>query len=141
MGHPVAAATALAVLKEIDDNNLLNNVVQMGDLLEQRLKKRFEQNSYVGDIRGRGLLYGLELVVDKQSKSAFDPSLGLNKKIKKNAMDLGLMCYPFGGTIDGKTGDHVLLAPPYIIAPKEIDMLVERLGEAVDISLAQIGFS
>jgi len=141
MGHPVAAATALAVLKEIDENDLLNNVLQMGDLLEKTLKARFKNNPYVGDIRGRGLFYGLELVVDKKSKSAFDPSLGLNKKIKKNAMDLGLMCYPFGGTIDGKTGDHVLLAPPYIIVPNEIDMLVERLGEAVDVSLAQSGFS
>ncbi len=141
MGHPVAAATALAVLQEIDDNDLLNNVRQMGNVLEKTLKARFENNPYVGNIRGRGLFYGLELVEDKKSKSAFDPSLGLNKKIKKNAMDLGLMCYPFGGTIDGKVGDHVLLAPPYIIAPNEVEMLVERLGEAVDVSLAQIGFS
>jgi len=139
MGHPVAAATALAVIKEIDDQDLLNNVCQMGELLNTGLHSRFESNPYVGDIRGRGLFFGLELVADKESKNPFDPKLGLNKKIKKAAMARGLMCYPFGGTVDGKSGDHILLAPPYIISANEIDMLVERLGEAVDASLKETG--
>ena len=140
MGHPVAAATALAVLGEIDRCDLLDNVREMGRLLEKKLKERLGQNPHVGHIRGRGLFYGIELVRDRNSKAPFDPGLGLNRKVKKSAMELGLMCYPFGGTVDGRSGDHVLLAPPYIIGPGEIGILVERLAEALDRALAEIGF-
>ena len=139
MGHPVAAATALAVLNEIEERDLLCNVRNMGKLLEDQLNARFGQNPYIGDIRGRGLFCGLELVSDKQSKEPFDPALGLNKIIKKSAMDHGLMCYPFGGTVDGQKGDHVLLAPPFIVTPDDVDMIVVRLGKAVDDALGQIG--
>lgn len=141
MGHPVAAATALAVLDEIDERDLLCNVRDMGKLLEDQLNARFGQNPYVGDIRGRGLFYGLELVSDKESKEPFDPALGLNKRIKKSAMEAGLMCYPFGGTLDGQRGDHILLAPPFIVTSDNVDMIVTRLGIAVDDALSQIGFS
>lgn len=140
MGHPVAAATALAVLEEIKVNDLLANVTIMGKLLENGLNARFRQNPYVGDIRGRGLFFGLELVVDKQTKTPFEARHGLNKIIKRRAMEAGLMVYPFGGTIDGKNGDHILLAPPYIVTQDDVKMIVERLGIALDQALAEIGF-
>ncbi len=139
MGHPVAAATALAVLEEIDKGDLLANVRAMGALLETKLKDRFAQNPHVGDIRGRGLFYGIELVRDRADKTPFDPGLGLNRRIKKLAMGEGLMCYPFGGTVDGKSGDHVLLAPPYIVTPEDVEMIVARLGIAVERALEEIG--
>ena len=141
MGHPVAAAASLAVLAELDERDLLQNVRDMGNFLVDALNARFGQNPYVGDIRGRGLLLGIELVADKQSKVPFEASLGLNKIIKRTAMEQRLMIYPFGGTIDGKSGDHILLAPPFIISAEEVGELVERLGKSVDLALAQAGYS
>ena len=139
MAHPVAAATALAVIEEIENNNLLANVNLMGKKLKTALEARFGQNPFVGDIRGRGLFLGLELVENKETKEAFNPKLGLNKLIKKAAMETGMVCYPFGGTIDGKNGDHILLAPPFIIDENHIEIIVDRLDIALDISLKQIG--
>ncbi len=139
MGHPVAAATALAVINEIEQQGLLRNVQEMGQYLKDTLNARFGQNPFVGDIRGRGLFFGLELVLDKETKKPFDAALKLHKKIKTAAMDRGLMCYPFGGTVNGKTGDHILLAPPYIISTNEIDMLVDRLDLALCAALKQVG--
>ncbi len=83
-------------------------------------------------MRGRGLFQAVELVADRSTKAPFDPSLRLHARVKRAALDLGLMCYPMGGTIDGARGDHVLLAPPFIISDDELDLLIERLVEAVD---------
>jgi hypothetical protein len=89
----------------------------------------------VGDIRGRGLFLGLELVADRASKEPFDPKLNLHGRVKQAAMERGLMVYPMGGTIDGARGDHVLLAPPFIVDAGTIDTIVERLGEAIDAAI------
>ena len=141
MGHSVAAATGLAVLEEIEQQGLLRNVTQMGSLLGNRLNAQFGQHPFVGNIRGRGLFYGIELVADKETKVPFDASLGLNSKVKKAAMGEGLMCYPGGGTVDGKNGDHILLAPPYIVNEENVEMIVDRLSVALDKALKEIGFS
>jgi len=132
MGHPMAAAAAVAVQETIRRENLLSNVKAMGSLLEERLKARFGNHHHVGDIRGRGLFQAIELVEDRASKRPFDPSRKVNAAIKKEAMARGLMVYPMGGTIDGVTGDHVLLAPPFIVTQEDVDRIVDRLGEAVD---------
>ncbi|GGA66924.1 aspartate aminotransferase family protein [Nitratireductor aestuarii] len=132
MGHPMAAAAAVAVQETIRRENLLSNVKAMGSLLEERLKARFGNHHHVGDIRGRGLFQAIELVEDRASKRPFNPSRKVNAAIKKEAMARGLMVYPMGGTIDGVTGDHVLLAPPFIVTQEDIDRIVDRLGEAVD---------
>jgi len=132
MGHPMAAAAAVAVQETIRRENLLSNVKAMGSLLEERLKARFGNHHHVGDIRGRGLFQAIELVEERASKRPFDPSRKVNAAIKKEAMARGLMVYPMGGTIDGVTGDHVLLAPPFIVTQEDIDRIVDRLGEAVD---------
>ncbi len=139
MGHPVAAATGLAVIEEIERQDLLNNVNIMGNKLMNALKERFGQNQFIGDIRGRGLFLGLELVADRETKTPFDPALGLHKLIKKAAMQEGMICYPFGGTVDGKKGDHILLAPPFIIDETHIEIIVDRLDKALGSSLKQIG--
>ena len=136
MGHPMAAAAALAVQDAIRRDRLLANVADMGLRLERRLKERFGQHPFVGDIRGRGLFWGLELVGDRASKRPFDPTLKAHARIKRAAMARGLMVYPMGGTVDGVEGDHILLAPPFIVAPSQIDTIVERLGEALDCALA-----
>jgi adenosylmethionine-8-amino-7-oxononanoate aminotransferase len=132
LAHPMACAAALAVQRVIREDNLLPRVRQMGDLLEQRLIERFGNHRHVGDIRGRGLFRAIEIVKDRASKAPFDSSLKTHARIKKAAFERGLACYPAGGTVDGKSGDHVLLAPSYIASAQEIDMIVDRLGAAVD---------
>ena len=92
----------------------------------------------IGDIRGRGLFIGLELVKDRAGREPFDPGLKLHTRIKRQAMSRGLICYPGGGTIDGKRGDHVLLAPPYIIDDGQVSEIVDILGESVDAALAEV---
>ena len=135
MGHPMAAAAALAVQDVIRRDNLIANVVAMGRLFRRRLAEQFANNPFVGDIRGRGLFRALELVEDRASKRPFNPALKVHARIKSEAMARGLMVYPMGGTIDGAEGDHVLLAPPFIVNAAQIDAIVERLGEAVDAAL------
>ncbi|WNJ89248.1 aspartate aminotransferase family protein [Bosea sp. 685] len=135
-GHPLACATALAVQKVIERDDLLANVRLQGAHLERRLKERFGNHHHVGDVRGRGHFWGIELVADRASKTPFEAGLKLNARIKQAAMARGLMVYPMGGTADGTAGDHVLLAPPFIADAAVMDMIVERLGEAVDAAIA-----
>ena len=132
LAHPMACAAALAVQRVIREDDLLSRVRQMGELLEQRLTERFGNHRHVGDTRGRGLFRAIEIVKDRASKAPFDAALKTHARIKKAALERGLACYPAGGTVDGKSGDHVLLAPPYIASAQEIDMIVDRLGAAVD---------
>ncbi|MEZ2141058.1 aspartate aminotransferase family protein [Bradyrhizobium sp. DN5] len=132
LAHPLACAAALAVQNVIREERLLDQVRERGRQLEQRLTERFGNHRHVGDIRGRGLFWAIELVADRASRTSFDPALKLHQKIKAEALANGLGCYPGGGTVDGVRGDHVLLAPPYIASADEIDLIVDRLGTAVD---------
>jgi len=138
MGHPMAAAAGLAVQDVIRRDGLLANVVAMGGHLQRRLEERFANHHHIGDIRGRGLFRGVELVADRGSKEPFAPELKLNSLIKREAMARGLLVYPMGGTIDGARGDHVLLAPPFIVNREQVDVIVERLGDAVDAAVASV---
>ena len=138
LAHPLACAAALGVQQVIRDEKLLDRVRERGKQLEQRLTERFGNHRHVGDIRGRGLFQGIELVADRQNRKPFDPGLKLHQRIKAAAMANGLACYPAGGTMDGRSGDHVLLAPPYIATADDVDMIVERLGSAVDSALQSI---
>jgi len=135
MGHPTACAAGLAVQEVIREENLLENVRKQGEALDAALHERFGNHAHIGDIRGRGLFRGIELVADRASKAPLDPSLQIHASIKKNAMARGLMCYPMGGTIDGKIGNHVLLAPPFIIDESHVAEIVDKLGDAVDAAL------
>src|SRR6266516_461970 len=138
MGHPLACAAALAVQRVIRRDNLLANVRAQGAHLSRRLTERFGNHPFVGDVRGRGLLQGIELVADRGTKEAFEPNLKMHARDKHEAMARGLRVYPTGGTVDGVRGDHVLIAPPFIIDAAAIDIIVQRLGEAVDAATRQI---
>ena len=138
IGHATACATALAVQHQIEQRNLLPQVRQLGDSLMARLRQRFAEHPFIGDIRGRGLFQGLEIVQDRSSKAAFDPSLKVNARLKKAAMANGLMCYPMGGTVDGRIGDHILLAPPFILQDSQLDELVDKLALACDQVFAEL---
>ncbi|WP_406818832.1 aspartate aminotransferase family protein [Pseudomonas sp. KnCO4] len=138
IGHATACAAALAVQKTIDKRGLLNRVVTLGDTLQARLTERFGEHPHVGDVRGRGLFRGIELVNDRATKTPFDPSVKLHARVKKAAMAHGLMCYPMGGTVDGQRGDHILLAPPFIIDSSHIDAIVDKLALAIDSAIAGV---
>ena len=131
MGHPLAAAASSAVLRRITQDGLLDNVRDKGDKLRARLHEAFGQHAHVGDIRGRGLFIGLEFVEDRETKVPFDPKRGIAKALKKEAFGEGLICYPMSGTIDGVNGDHVLLAPPFIMDDAQVDEVVGKLSAAV----------
>ena len=136
IGHPVATSAALAVVKELLDQDLCERAGTVGEDLKGALTQAFGQHPHVGDIRGRGLFLGLELVQDRDSKSPFDPAKGLAGKIKKIALENGLICYPMSGTRDGRNGDHVLLAPPFIIEEAHMGELIEKLSTSVEGALA-----
>lgn len=138
LAHPMACAAALEVQRVIGEDKLLDRVRELGRHLERRLTERFGNHRHVGDIRGRGLFQSIELVEDRATRKPFDPGVKLNHKIKAAAFEGGLACYPAGGTVDGRSGDHVLLAPPYIATTEDIDMIVDRLGAAVDSALRSI---
>ncbi len=133
--HPVACAAALAVQQVIADENLVEKVAIRGRQLESALKSRLAQHPHVGDIRGRGLFWALELVADRETKAPFAPELGMNGRVKKATFERGLACYPVGGTIDGVCGDHVLLAPPYIATEDEIETIADLLAIGLDDAL------
>jgi len=138
MGHPVACACGLEVQRVIEEEGLLANVRAMGTALEAALLERFGNHPHVGDIRGRGLFRGLELVADRASKTPFDPGAMLHARVKREAMARGLMCYPMGGTVDGAAGDHVLLAPPFIIDESHVEAIAGTLSDAVDAAIGSI---
>jgi adenosylmethionine-8-amino-7-oxononanoate aminotransferase len=135
LGHPVAAAAGLAVVSAILDRQLVPRVREMGGKLEAALQSKFGQHPNVGDIRGRGLFRGIELVQNRETKEPFGSERRLASKIKSAAMANGLICYPMSGTVDGKQGDHILLAPPYILEEEHIEELVTKLDMAISTAL------
>jgi len=139
MGHATACAAGLAVQHAIEEGDLLAAVRDKGAALRSGLESRFGDHAHVGDIRGRGLFLGLELVADRASKAPFDPAAKLHARIKAEAMARGLMCYPMGGTIDGRRGDHVLLAPPFILEDAHVATIVDSLAEAIDSAIDRAG--
>lgn len=136
LGHPVATAAGCAVLEAILSRDLVSRVRTMGERFDKALKDQFSEHAHVGDIRGRGLFRGIELVADKVSKSPFAPEKRLAAGIKKAAFEQGLICYPMSGTRDGVNGDHILLAPPFIIEDDQIDEVVTKLDTAISSCLS-----
>lgn len=132
MGHATAAAAGLAVERVIEQQNLLKNVLEIGAVLRAALNEAFRDHPHVGDIRGRGLLLGIELVRDRETRAPIRAELGLPETIRRTAMQHGLICYPGGGTADGREGAHVLLAPPFIYKHDHVDELVNKLKRTFD---------
>ena len=141
LGHAVACAAALAVQQVIQRDHLLTQVRDRGAYLASRLRDELGDHPHVGDIRGRGLFWGLELVQDRAIRQWFEPSLKVHARLKSAAMAEGLMIYPMGGTVDGRCGDHVLLAPPFISSEGEIDQIVARLRRSLDRVVSDIGLT
>jgi adenosylmethionine-8-amino-7-oxononanoate aminotransferase len=132
MGHPVACAAALAVLKAILNRKLLSSIKSKSNQLFNCLETKLGHHPNIGDIRGRGLFIGIEIVKNIETKKPFDPNLKVAASIKHAAFEAGLICYPMSGTRDGKWGDHILLAPPFIINENQIIELVNKLSISIE---------
>ena len=132
MGHPVACAAALAVLKAILNRKLLSSIKSKSNQLFNCLETQLGHHPNIGDIRGRGLFIGIEIVKNIETKKPFDPNLKVAASIKHAAFEAGLICYPMSGTRDGKWGDHILLAPPFIINENQIIELVNKLSISIE---------
>ena len=135
MGHATAVAASLATLDVIRDEQLLDNVLQQGRAVRKQLRTALGEHPNVGDIRGRGLFVGVEFIADRETKEPIDPDRKTANLVQRAAFTNGLMCYGMGGTIDGRLGDHVLLAPPYNIHASQVDELVEKFATAVNATL------
>lgn len=129
--HATACATALEVQRVIEEENLLEAVRTRGAQLRQALHDTLSDHPNIGDIRGRGLFVGVELVQDRATKAPlpFDPNRSL--KLRAAALESGLLCYPLGGTIDGKLGEHVLFAPPFVISEDEVQQVVSMFARVL----------
>jgi adenosylmethionine-8-amino-7-oxononanoate aminotransferase len=138
LGHPVACAAAMAVQEVIERDGLLAKVRSGGDKLQSLLNDRLGAHPHVGDIRGRGFFWGVELVRDRASLAPFDPKHRLHAAVKREAMARGLLVYPMGGTVDGRYGDHVLLAPPFVASDADLALIAERLAFAIDAAVASV---
>ncbi len=141
MSHAVSCAAGLAVMDALEADGMLERVATMGETLRSALAESFADHPFVGDIRGRGLFWSLELVRDKTKKLPFSAALGLAAEIRQRAMEEGLICYPSSGTADGVNGDHVLLAPPFIIDASHIDEITQKLGRALAASFASLSIA
>ncbi|MFP4275414.1 MAG: aspartate aminotransferase family protein [Paracoccaceae bacterium] len=131
-GHPVACAAAEVVVRKLTEGGLVARAASQGARLRAALEAAFGQHPHIGDIRGRGMFIGLEFVQDRATKAPFDPADRVHARLKAAAFEAGLICYPMGGTIDGRRGDHLLLAPPFILEDAHIEELVAKLSTAFD---------
>ncbi|HRP76976.1 MAG TPA: aspartate aminotransferase family protein, partial [Rhodocyclaceae bacterium] len=138
MGHPLAAAAGVAVIKYMEEHKLVERSKKLGEELLARLKKALHEHPHIGDIRGKGLFVGIEFVADRVTKTPFEPELTFHRVLRDIAFKNGLIIYPMGGTIDGRRGDHVLVAPPFIITRPQLGRLVELLLKSIDATVAAV---
>ena len=129
--HPVTATVGLSVLEYLDRNKIIEAVSDKGVLLGDGLRSIAKRIPIVGDVRGRGLMWGMEFVKDKKTKAPFDSAQKVFSRVVLKAMSKGLIVYPVNGCADGEKGDGVLICPPLIINKDEIDFLLEKLEETL----------
>jgi adenosylmethionine-8-amino-7-oxononanoate aminotransferase len=128
--HPVAAASANAVLDYIERHDLFARVEAVGKELRSALDQ-LRRFSIVGDVRGMGLLHGIEFVREQKTQQTFPPEAHMAARVQIDAFDAGVMTYPIQGCVDGTRGDHLLIAPPYTITSPMIDTLLRALEHAI----------
>ncbi|WBW72465.1 aminotransferase class-III [Schizosaccharomyces osmophilus] len=136
--HPLACSAAVTVQKIMLREKLVDKVAAIGKYLDEQLHKTFDSHPHVGDIRGRGVFWGLEFVKDKKSKQWFDPKYKVGALISKVGIKNGAFLNPGAGTYDGVHGDHIMVAPPYIITKEEVDTLISILAKSIDEAIASL---
>ncbi|KAH7417554.1 adenosylmethionine-8-amino-7-oxononanoate aminotransferase [Cadophora sp. MPI-SDFR-AT-0126] len=128
--HPISCAAALAVQKIVRREKMVEQCWKSGKVLEQTLRDRLGDCKYVGDIRGRGLFWGVEFVKNRETREPFPKEVGFGQRLQRKVFDLGVALYPGTGTVDGVKGDHILISPPYNVSPKELELIVDTLERA-----------
>ena len=131
-GHTTCCAAGLAVQTIIRRDALVAKASDDGAYMFARLAEAIGDRDYVGDIRGRGLFIGIELVADRATKEPFDPALQLFAQVRARGLDNGLICYPTGGNVDGVRGDQIIVSPPYIATRAELDEIVDKLAKSLE---------
>jgi adenosylmethionine-8-amino-7-oxononanoate aminotransferase len=129
--HPVGAAVGLAVLRYLQEHHLVEASRVQGEKLRQKLRAALGDHPHIGDIRGQGLMWGLEFVADRTTKQPFPAGRGVAKKIGDAAFERGLIVYPSSGNADGLAGDQVMIAPPFIVTDEQLDEIVGLLEQAI----------
>jgi adenosylmethionine-8-amino-7-oxononanoate aminotransferase len=138
-GNPLSCAAGAAVVRYIVAHRLVENARAVGDYFQGRLLELASQHEIVGDVRGRGLLQGIELVSDRETKAPFPLSWKGSRRVAEATFERGLVSYPGSGTVDGVAGDHLLYAPPLVITREQIDELVTILDESLSVVGARLG--
>ena len=129
--HPIGARVALAVLQRLRDDRLVERSAETGRKLHALLADALRDDTHVGDVRGRGLFAGIELVADRDTKAPFPRSARAAERVTRAAKELGLLVYPSTGCADGTNGDIVLLGPPFIVTDAQLETMVDRLATAI----------
>lgn len=137
-GHPVSVAAGLAAVRYYREKRVRENGAQQGDYLFLRLQELQSRHAMMGEVRGKGLLLGFELLLDQEKDLHFPPGLDMAERLNQAAMERGAVFYPGTGTVDGILGNHLLVAPPLTISRAEVDELVQILDEAVTMWEEQI---
>lgn len=128
--HPPSMAAGLAVQRYIEKHNLIEQSRKRGEYFVQRLE-RLRALPCVGDVRGKGLLQTVEFVADKQTRAPFPPEMNFSPRLYDALCARGVLTYPMRGTVDGAAGDHVMLAPPFVIEEAQLDFIVEQMEAAL----------
>ena len=137
VGHATACAAGLAVQEVFEEQQMVPQVARLGAKFRARLEACFGDHPNVGDMRGRGLFQGLEIVANQDTKEPFPAEHAIARRLKARAMENGLICYPMAGTVDGRRGDHVLLAPPFIISEDQLDEICGKLSRSLDEAISK----
>jgi hypothetical protein len=130
--HPVATAVGLAALRYLQEHDLVAEVARKGVLLKEKLRTGLEDIPCVGDVRGIGLMWGVEFVADRATKEPFPSQAHFAQQVADAALARGLVVYPGSGCVDGTAGDHLTLGPPFIIAAEQMDELVALLRATLE---------
>lgn len=141
VGHPVACAAGLAVQQVLDEQDLVQRTREMGQRFGALLRERLQQHPNVGEIRGRGLFWALELVAEQRSKAGFANARDLPDRLRLSAMDNGLICYPGGIRVNGATVPHIMLAPPMILEECHMQECVDKLEAMLGVSMDNSTFA
>lgn len=137
--HAVGAAVALATLDYLERHNLVAAAARQGAYLGRRLQEALGRHPHVGDVRGIGMMWGVEYVVDRRTKEPFPPQAGLSTRLADLALERGVILYPGHGGADGLAGDHLMVAPPFVAAEAEIEQVVDVLAEVTALATQRAG--
>jgi adenosylmethionine-8-amino-7-oxononanoate aminotransferase len=136
--HAVGVAAALATMDYLETHDLIARAAAMGIVLGQKLRQSMSNLSSVGDVRGLGMMWAVEFVADRETKAPYPPEIHFADRVCARCMEKGVLFYPGHGSVDGVRGDHLMVAPPYIVTEEQIEIIVAALHEAIEQVAAEV---